>query len=98
MTKLYLKYGKDIKDITDKNVMKMIKDCPCGDQFRLRVIIVDDNFENPHVQLAEFIKEYEQPWKSDWWLDDHTTWNGTFDPDNTWEIIDLDKDKNERYY
>lgn len=91
MTKLYFKYNKAIRDIADPNVMNLVeKNKPAvSDGIRVRVIVGDDNYEAPKVQLAEYIFEHEEPWKSDWWMLDETNWDGTFIPDETWELVEL---------
>lgn len=92
MTKLYFKDNKAIRDIADPNVMNLVeKNKPAGsDGIRVRVIVRDDNYEAPKVQLAEYIFEREEPWKSAWWMLDETTWDGVFTPDDTWELVELE--------
>lgn len=90
-TKLYFKYNKDIDTINDTNVIDMInKNTMIGrNDVRIRVIIKDNNYNCPLVQLAEYEFEKIEPWKSDYWMVDETTWNGEFIPDNTWKLIEL---------
>lgn len=90
MTKLYFKYNKDIH-FTNPNVREMIeRNKNVGrNGLRIRVIVREDNYEAPKVQLAEYVFEHEEPWKSDWWMLDETNWDGTFIPDKTWELVEL---------
>lgn len=91
MTKLYFKYNKDIRDIADPNVMNLIEQNKYAgrDGIRIRVIVENENYESPKVQLAEYEYELEEPWKSDYWMLGETTWNGVFIPDDTWELVEL---------
>ena len=91
-TKLYFKYDRDIYSIDSKNVQDMIE--KTGTQvgregIRVRVIVKEDNFESPKVQLAEYVYEREEPWKSEWWKVNETNWDGVFVPDETWELVTL---------
>ena len=91
MTKLYFKYNKAIRDIADPNVMNLVekhKHSGC-DAYRVRVIVEDENYKSPTVQLAGYEFEHDEPWKSAWWMLDETNWDGTFIPDKTWELVEL---------
>jgi hypothetical protein len=94
MVKLYFKYdAKTRENMTDSNVLAMLDKYPCSrDGKRIRVIVRDDNFESPVVQLAERQEDIYEPWKSDYWLVAATTWDGTFVPDDTWEMILVQED------
>lgn len=88
--KLYFKYGSDIKSISDPNVIELVKEVrSIVANKRVRVIVENDNYESPTVQLAEYEFEFEEPWKSDYWLLNQTQWNGLFIPDTSWECVEL---------
>lgn len=91
MTKLYFKYNKaiqDVKDVNSRNLIEKYKGCG-RDGIRIRVIVENENYESPKVQLSEYEYEFEEPWKSGYWLLGETTWDGTFIPDKTWELVEL---------
>ena len=92
-TKLYFKYDRDIHSIEDINVRDMIQKTGKHvgrNGIRVRVIVKGDNYEAPKVQLAEYVFEPVEPWKSEWWKVNETTWDGTFIPDETWELVTLE--------
>lgn len=91
MTKLYFKYNKaiqDVKDVNSRNLIEKHKDCG-RDGIRIRVIVENENYKSPKVQLDEYYYEFEEPWKSFYWPLGETTWDGVFVPDDTWELVEL---------
>ncbi len=92
MVKLYFKYGRELENISDSNVIELIekyRHSGC-DAYRVRVIVEDENYKSPTVQLAGYEFEHDEPWKSDWWLLGETTWGGKFVPDDSWETVVLE--------
>lgn len=93
-TKIYLKYNQALRSIADSNTVELIERTigRKTSEVRVRVIVENDNYESPKVQLAEYEYEVEAPWKSDYYLIGETTWNGTFTPDESWELVEVGED------
>lgn len=97
MTKIYLKYSPLLFASNryptrglDPNVDAMLDKNKPSDH-RIRVIVENNNYLNPRVQLASLKEEYDQPWKQTYWFEDETTWNGEFTPDDTWQLFELEE-------
>lgn len=88
MTKIYYTVRKSamlsiandpVRQLVNKYVSATTKE-----KFRLRVIVSDNDYKNPLVQLARYEYDDYEPWKSDYWMCEEVHWDGLFVPDESW--------------